>query len=427
MRRSIIFAAIFTGLAGLACSALAAPFDPEIAARGYLDTLKGAERARSDAYFEGGYWLLLWGTVIAVGAELAMLHFGWSAAFRDWSQKVVKWRWFQPALYALPYGLVSALIILPWTICTEFFREKSYGLMNLGFGEWAAELVITVVINVILMAIFLAVIFAVIRRSPRFWWLWGAGATSAMLAIFVMIVPVFISPLFNDFTELKAGPVRDRIVAMAESQKVPAEHIYVFDQSKQHDRISANVSGLGPTIRISLNDNLLNRTGLPETAAVMAHEIGHYKLGHLPWRIAAFSVLALFVFWVSSRLAPILLARFGSAWKVRDLSDVAAFPVLAVIFAVVQLAITPITNSVIRIQESQADVFGLELAREPDGFASAAMRLSQYRKIEPGPIEEMLFFTHPSGATRVRMAMEWKAKNLAEIEARAPASGAPKP
>jgi hypothetical protein len=89
---------------------------------------------------------------------------------------------------------------------------------------------------------------------------------SAFVAFGAMVVPVFISPLFNTYTEMKAGALRDRIVGMAQANNVPAEHIYVFDASKQTKRISANVSGLGPTIRISLNDNLLNRTKPPETA-----------------------------------------------------------------------------------------------------------------------------------------------------------------
>lgn len=99
----------------------------------------------------------------------------------------------------------------------------------------------------------------------------------------------------------------------------------------------------------------------------------------------------------------------------REIADPASPPLLLAIFSVYILLATPLINSLVRIEESQADAFGLDAAREPDGFASTAMKLSEYRKIEPSPIEEAIFFDHPSGRTRVRMAMEWKAKHLAEL------------
>ena len=193
----------------------------------------------------------------------------------------------------------------------------------------------------------------------------------------------------------------------------------MFDQSKQHKRISANVSGLGPTIRISLNDNLLERSTPAEVKAVMGHELGHYVLGHI-WRSVIVLVLivvaGLFLLWW---LTPRILARYGPRWGVRGVDDPAVVPLFAAIFTLFMLAMTPVTNTLIRMNESDADAFGLDAAREPDGFASIAMKLSEYRKIEPGALEEALFFDHPSGRTRVRMAMEWKARHLAEANARA--------
>jgi STE24 endopeptidase len=97
--------------------------------------------------------------------------------------------------------------------------------------------------------------------------------------------------------------------------------------------------------------------------------------------------------------------------------------VLAICLGLWMLAMTPAQNSLIRWAESEADAFGLDAAREPDGFAKVAMRLSEYRKIEPGALEEMLFFDHPSGATRVRMAMQWKADNLADPQMVVPEEG----
>lgn len=414
MKMNMRVMAAATILVALPAIAHAAPFDPEAATQAYLATLKGAARAKSDAYFEGGYWLLLWGTLVAVLADYALLRTGLSARFRDWVERITRLRFVQSMLYAIPYTVVSAIIVLPWTIYTGFIRERQYGLMNQDFVSWAGEQGINLALDVIAFSIAIALVMNGIRRSPKRWWLWGTGIAGLFIAFILMITPVFINPLFNTYTEMAPGPTRDRIVAMARSQNIPAEHIYVFDQSKQHKRISANVSGLGPTIRISLNDNLLTRTTLPETAAVMGHEMGHYVLSHGLKLTIGFAFMFGFCLWIASLVVPVIIARRGTAWGLRGIDDVAAWPVYSIVVSVLLLAMTPVSNTIIRVHESEADAFGLDVAREPDGFAQVSMKLSEYRKIEPGPVEEFLFYDHPSGRTRVRMAMDWKAKHLAE-------------
>lgn len=399
----------------LTTAAATGGFDVEAATRAYLDTLQGAARARSDAYFEGGYWLLLWGALVGILSQWVMLRFGWSAAWRRWTERVTRRRWLQPALYALPYCVIGSLIVLPWTLYTGFFRERQYGLMNLSLGGWLGEQGIGLAVSLVITAIILVTIFAVIRRAPRTWWLWGTAAMALVIALAVAVAPVFISPLFNTYTAMPEGRLRSEILAMAEANRIPAHNVYVFDQSKQTKRISANVSGLGPTIRISLNDNLLNRATPAEVKAVMGHEMGHYVLGHVWKLILGFSAIILVLMLLLWWLSPRLIARYGRGWGVEGVSDPAAVPLFALILTVYVLLATPLLNTLIRSQESQADAFGLDSAREPDGFAATAMKLSEYRKIEPGALEEALFFDHPSGRTRVTMAMEWKARHLAEL------------
>jgi len=393
-------------------SAAAGAFDVDAATRAYLDTLAGSARAQSDAYFEGGYWLTLWSTVVAILVDATFLRFRISAAFRNLGERVLKRTWAITWLTALLYTFVGWVFTLPWTIYTGFFREKQYGLLDQSFFPWLGDSLISLAVSLVMMPLLIAVIYAVIRRSPRRWWLWGSGVVGVFLGFGMLIYPVFVAPLFNDYTEMEAGPLRDKIVAMARQYDVPADHIYVFDQSRQHKRISANVSGLGPTIRISLNDNLLERTTEPEILAVMGHELGHYVLGHVWWLIGLITLIVGVGLYLISRVAPWMIARWGRAWGIGDLADPASMPVLGILLSAFFLLAQPALNTITRINESQADAFGLDAAREPDGFARVAMRLSEYRKIEPGPVEEFLFFDHPSGRTRVHMAMEWKAEHV---------------
>ncbi|MGX7925010.1 M48 family metallopeptidase [Tsuneonella sp. HG094] len=398
-------------------------FDVETATRAYLDTLQGPARAQSDAYFEGGYWLTLWSTLIAVLVDGLLLKFRVVAAFRDFGERRFKRRFLVVGLTALLYTLVGTIITLPWTIYTAFFREKQYGLMSQTFGEWASEQAIALGISLVIAPLAMIAIYAVIRRAPRMWWLWGTGLVGLFALFGAAIAPVYIAPLFNTYAELERGPLRTKIEAVAAKYAIPAEHIYVFDASKQTKRISANVSGLGPTIRISLNDNLLNRTSEPEILAVMGHEMGHYVLNHV-WRNVLWMLVIFGLgFFLTSRIAPRLIARYGERWGVRELADPASLPVLAICLSLYMLVATPAIKTMIRTAESEADAFGLDAAQQPDGFAMTAMRLSEYRKIEPSSLEEFLFYDHPSGATRVRMAMQWKKDHLPDAQVVTPPAG----
>lgn len=401
----------------LAAASAVHGFDVDAATRAYLDTLQGAARAKSDAYFEGGYWLPLWGALISILAYGIMLRFGWSSAWSRWAQRVTRHRWLQPAFYALPFTLAGALLTLPWTIYVAFVREHQYGLSNQSFLDWFKEWGITFGVGLVTGAIFFAILYAVIRNSPKRWWLWSAAAFAGLATLLIMLAPIFVEPLLNKYTPMAAGPVRSEILRIAHEQGIPTDNVYVVDASKQSKRISANVAGLGPTIRIALNDNLLNRSNLAGIKAVMGHEMGHYKLYHIQKLVLYLSLMALAAFAIAHWTVPRLLARHGERWGVREMADPASAPVFWALLALLSIPGGLIFNSVIRHHESQADAFGLDAAREPDGFAMTAMQLSEYRKIEPAPWEEAIFFDHPSGRTRVRMAMEWKARHLAELPA----------
>ena len=185
-----------------------------------------------------------------------------------------------------------------------------------------------------------------------------------------------------------------------------------MDASRQTKRISANVSGALGTTRVTLNDNLLNRCTLPEIEAVMGHEMGHYVLNHVYKMLGFLAVMVVLMMaglrWSLDRL----LAGFGARWGILGPGDPAVLPLALALVSAFGFLFTPVMNTLVRTQEIEADVFGLNAARQPDGFAECALKLSEYRKMEPGPIEEFIFYDHPSGATRIRTAMRWKAENL---------------
>lgn len=390
----------------------AAAFDAEAETRRLLATHTGEARARSDAYFEGGHWVNLWGTLWALAVAWLLLGTRLSARIRTWLEARTRRRWLQNLGYIPVYLVLAAVLTLPWTLYTGFVREHQYGLSTQTIGAWLRDFSVGQAVTIVMFTPALLLLYIAIRKFPRRWWLLGAGGGVAFMAFFAFVSPVFIQPLFNTYTPLQDGPVREAVLSMAHANGVPANNVYVVDASRQTTRISANVSGLGSTIRISLNDNLLNQGTPAEIKAVMGHEIGHYVLGHSTFHLLCFGLLFVAGFAFVHYGVRGVIARHGPRWGVRGLDDIASLPAIMAALSLFFLIATPVTNNIIRTAETQADIFGLNAAREPDGFASSALKLSTYRKIEPSRFEEFFFYTHPSGASRIGMAMRWKAENL---------------
>lgn len=390
----------------------AVAFDVGAATQAYMDELTPAQRANSDAYFEGGYWLTGWDLLVALGVAWLLLGTRLSARMRNLAERLTRWRWLQTAIYAIQYIVLTTVLTLPWALYEGYFREHQYGLSNLGLGGWLGEQAKGLAVGLIFGTLALVLIYAVIRRATRTWWLWGAGVAIVFVMFMATIAPVYISPLFNTYQSLPESPLKEQVLSMARANGIPASDVYWFDASRQSKRISANVSGMFGTTRISLNDNLLKRSSPEEIKAVLGHEMGHYVLNHIYKGIVFFGVIIVigfaFVRWGFGWAQQ----RWGERWQLREVGDVAGLPLIAALFAIFMFFMTPVNNTITRSMEAEADAFGLNAARQPDGFAHVAVQLSEYRKMHPGPVEEFLFFDHPSGWQRIHRAMVWKAEHL---------------
>ncbi len=386
-------------------------FDVEVATEAYINLLSEEDRARSDAYMEGGYWLQLWGFLYGLGVAWLLLAKGLSTRMRNLSERVGKWPWLHTFVYSAQYVVITSVLFFPLTIYQDFFREHSYNLATQTFGAWMGDEITGLLVGVLIGGVALTLIYGVIRKARDNWWVWGAGVSVLLLFFIMFISPVFISPLFNDYNVLEEGPLRSSIMSMARANDIPADNVYWFDASRQTTRISANVSGFLGTTRISLNDNLLYRTSAEEVEAVMGHEMGHYVLNNVTKLVINFGLVLAFGFafvaWGFKRA----LARWGQNWGVRDVSDTAGLPLFAALLSIFFFAATPVTNGIIRVHEAEADNYGINVSGQADGFARVAMRLSEYRKISPGALERFIFYDHPSGRDRVHMSMLWKSEH----------------
>ena len=392
-------------------AAVAAAFDVNAAVDAYLAKMPPAQRARSDAYFEGGYWLQLWDFLSTVIVMWLLLRFRWSARMRKLAESLTRFHPLQTVLYWIQFIIVVSLLTFPLTVYEGYFREHKYGLLNQSFGPWMGELMISLAVSVVLGAILVVPLFGLVRRLGKNWWVWGATLTIVFAAFVSLIAPVYIAPLFNKYTTVQDPQIRDPILSMARANGIPATNVYEFDASRQSNRVSANVSGFAGTLRVSLNDNLLKRCTLPEIQTTMGHEMGHYVLNHAYKGLVMAGVLIVIGFAFLNWALNSSLARWGEKWEVRGVTDVAVLPLVAILFALYFFLLTPVTNTISRTMEFEADMYGLNAAQQPDAEANVDMMLGEYRKLDPGPVEEFIFYDHPSGRTRITAAMRWKAEH----------------
>jgi STE24 endopeptidase len=393
-----------------------AHFDANAATEAYMAMIPPAANARADAYFEGGYWLILWGFVYGTAVSLLLLQLRWSAKMRDLAERITRFRWLQTFIYWVEYTLLTSVLGFPLEYYQNYVREHRYGLATQTFGPWMGDEGKSLLVGLILGGIIVVVLFAIIRKLPNTWWIWGSVATMAFMVVTVAIGPVYLQPIFNKINRLDDPKVTVPILRMAHANGIPTNDVYEIDASRQTTRMSANVSGFGGTMRITMNDNLLRRGSLEEIQAVMGHEMGHYVLNHIPNFMMFLFILVVVSFAYLRWGIAWALKRWGERWQIRDIGDPAVLPLVMLLGGVLFFVLTPVTNTETRRQEKEADMFGLNAARQPDGFAQAAIHLGEYRKMRPGPIEEILFFDHPSGYDRIHSAMLWKGENLELFE-----------
>jgi STE24 endopeptidase len=303
-------------------------------------------------------------------------------------------------------------MVFPLTVYEGYFREHKYGLSNLSFGQWMRDQAVGLAVAAVLGAILLAALFWAVRRTGKNWWMWGSTVYLIFVAFVALIAPVFISPLFNKYTKLEDPRFKGPILSLARANGIPATDVYVVDASRQSDRVSANVSGFGGTTRITLNDNLLRRCSLAGIESTMGHEMGHYVLNHQFKGLVLEGVLAVLMFALLNWGLQAGLARRGESWRIRGIGDLAVLPFAALLLTVFSFVLTPVSNTVTRTMEYEADMYGINAGQQPDGEAEVDLMLGEYRKLDPGPIEEFIFFDHPSGRTRITVAMRWKAEHL---------------
>jgi STE24 endopeptidase len=382
-------------------------FNPAAETARYIDSLGPEALQKAADYTNASHWMLLWGFIVSAFVTWIIVRTG---ILDRVAAKLEKRGWsLRTWLVGLTYFLTSAIIGLPWGIYQEWGFEKSYGRTSQPLSDFLMQDAIGTVISSLLGALFFLGIYALIRKAGKRWWLWSGGLAAFAGAATMILSPVLIEPLFNEYKPLQDGPVKAALVDMAAEAGIPADRIFVYDGSRQSNNFTANVSGLFGSKRIAISDVALKGASLDEVKAVTGHEIGHYVSGHI-WRMVGVLVLlSIAFFFLADRLYP----RFGRAFGSNaGIGDPQGLPVLIFIVGLLSLLAQPVMNAVVRQGEREADNYSLRHVNLPDALASALVKTAEYRYPRPSALQEAIFYTHPSVEWRVRNAMEWKAKGM---------------
>jgi STE24 endopeptidase len=379
-------------------------FDPNAATARYIDSLGPAALQKAHDYTVGKEWMLLWALLVSAVVTWLIVRSGiLDPVERRIAERRRNLRVF---VIGIVYFIVSAVLSLPWAIYADWGREKSYGRTSQPLGDHLVQSALATLISAVVISVFLIGVYWLMRRSGKRWWIWSGGLAAIGLAFVMLLSPILIEPLFNKYTPVPPGQVRDAVVEMAQRAGIPANKVYMYNGSRQSNNFTANAGGIGSTARVAISDVAFKNASLDEVRAVTGHEIGHYVLKHTWWGVLFFSVLAVILFWLADRLYPRFARWFGTD---APISDPRGLPVIAFMISLFGLLALPLLNSFSRTLETQADLYSLRTENRPDALSTALVKTAEYRYPRPGRLEEIIFYDHPSVEARVRRAMEWKA------------------
>lgn len=332
------------------------------------------------------------------------LAFGWSLALKTWLVSLTSNDWLLVAIFTAIFGGILAIINLPLSFYEGFVLPHRFGLSTQNLRGWIVDQLKAAAIGSVLGLLLLEIIYAVLRAFPSTWWLWAAGILLLFNVILANLAPVLLFPLFYKFQPLgeEYADLERRLLRLAEKVKTRVSGVYKFDMSQRTKAANAALAGLGNTRRIILGDTLLGEFTTDEIEVVLAHELGHQVHKDIPIGILIQSAITLVGFY----LASLGLSLGASALGFNGPADIAALPLLGLIFGAYGLVTMPLTNAYMRWRERQADQFALQTTGNGTAFASAMTRLANQNlaQVDPPAWEEFLFHSHPALHKRIAMA-----------------------
>ncbi len=345
-------------------------------------------------------------TVYTLALLVVFLLTGASDFLADSAFAISENPWIATALYGAVVVVATKVLFLPLNFYGGFVLEHRFELSNETFSGWLLDEAKSLGLNLVLSVIALDVIYFLLRRAGDWWWV-GAGLFFLLFGVVLSVLfPVLILPLFYKLQPLDNESLKQKLVALAQRVGAKVLGVYRMAMSEKTKKANAAFAGLGATKRIILGDTLLDKFAEDEIEVVMAHEMAHYKHGDISKLIAWSTLTTFFGLWIADRGLRWGLVKFGY----NQISDLGAFPLLALCLFGFGLVAMPLDNAFSRWREWKADRTALELTKNPEGFIRAMRKLAEQNlaDLSPHPVIEFLLHDHPSLARRITWAERWQ-------------------
>ena len=358
-----------------------------------------ARYARSQSYTRTQFGLF------RGGVQLLVILAWWQMGGFEWLDQIVRGFGYGPVLTGLAYvgslGLGSAVIGLPFRLYSTFVIEESFGFNRTTPRTFATDLLKGLVLTVVLGGLLIGMVLLFFEWTGELAWLWCWLVATVFVLVVQFVAPTVIMPLFNTFTPLETGGLREAILAYARSADFPLRGIFVVDGSRRSSKANAFFTGLGRNKRIGLFDTLVQHHSVDELVAVVAHEIGHYKKGHILKSLALQIGYLGALFYVMA----LVLQQEGlfEAFYLTEMSVYAGLVFFGLLFTPVELALSLVVNAVSRKNEFEADAFAAGTTGSGEPLISALKKLStdSLTNLTPHPLHVFLHYSHPPVLRRI--------------------------
>lgn len=307
--------------------------------------------------------------------------------------------WAQ-ALTLFVIGIALSVPSMPFEWWSQFRLEERFGFNKSTVALWVSDKLKGLVIGFALGYPLLCLLLWFFHKTSGTWWIWAFGAIFIFQILVLLLYPRLILPLFNTLTPLPEGPLRDRLLALGERTGFKASTIHVMDGSKRSSHSNAFFTGFGRFRRIVLFDTLVEQLEPEELEAVLAHEIGHYKRGHVP-KMLALSAVSLFIglgviAWLMGE--PWFFTAFGFSADLGAARFVPALLLFSLLSGLVTFWLTPFFNALSRKHEYEADAFAREAMGSPDPLVRSLRKMYEKNlgNLTPHPLFSAFYYSHPT-------------------------------
>jgi STE24 endopeptidase len=363
----------------------------------------GGEKAKkAKRYARLNYWLTLVNFTYLFAYLAVILGTGLSSAGARLAVDLAGPGPAAQALYIAGFVVLTTVVLMPLSFYRGYLIEHRFELSNQTPGGWLSDEAKGLALAAAIFTPLGLAAYRLLAEAGPYWWVWAAALWTLFGFVLAYLAPVLIMPIFNKYEPIESEILRRAVLKLADEAAIAISDVLRTDLSKRTKKANAFFAGLGNTKRIVLGDTLLESFTQDEILTVVAHEMGHWKLGHL-WKGTAVNVIgSLAGFYLADRFLAAGVAYLG----LPGIDDIAGLPLILLAFMILGLFTLPASNALSRRFERQADRFELELVGQPEAAISTFNKLAEQNLSDPSPhpIIEFLLYSHPSIAKRVAMA-----------------------